>query len=235
SQVLMDLRKFRGEFALGYLEGGVRAGGFLYTNKDSLSIGVVIAMENLRANGSTYSYDIMEKFMEHPYVKPLVEGGRVQEYSAHLVPEGGIDSMPKLFGDGYLIAGDSASMTFSNGMIIQGMNYAIASGAMAADSLLEAAKKKDFSGAALSSYQDRLEHSQVLMDLRKFRGIDKVTWSRLVHEVAPGMMENILFSMFYEDGNPKKHLAEIILGSLSKANMKRSELIMETYRMLRRM
>ena len=226
---------YAGEFVLGFLEGGVRAGGFMYTNKDSLSVGVVISLPHLRENGKTYAYDIMEKFMQHPYVSPLVEGGQVQEYSAHLVSEGGVNSMPDLYGDGYMIAGDSAGFTFSNGMVIQGMNYAIASGVLAAETAIEAIKKKEFTRGALSSYQSKLERSQVLMDLRKFRGIDRLVWSRLVHETAPEMLENILFGIFYEDGSPKKHLANTILQGISGSNMKKSELIMETYRMLRRM
>ncbi len=161
---------FAGEYVLGFLPEGVKAGGFLYTNKDTVSLGVVVSMKDLRKNGSTYSFDIIEEFAEHPYIAPMIEGGKVEEYSAHLVQEGGIQGVPKLYGNGYMIAGDAAGFSFSNGLVLQGMNYAIASGIAAAETAIEAKSKNNFSEEALAAYRERLMNSFVLRDLLDFRG-----------------------------------------------------------------
>lgn len=225
---------YAGEYVLSYLDGP-EAGGFLYTNKDTISLGVVISSSHLREDGKTHSYDIMEEYVQHPAIAPLVEGGRLDEYSAHLVVEGGITSVPKLYGDGYMIAGDAASFSFSNGLVIQGMNYAIASGIAAADAFVSSKEKKNFSSESLASYQQALEDSYVLKDLRKFRGIDKVTWSGMAHRTIPHLMEDFLFNVFHEDGKPKKHMSELLLQSSKKMGKGRINLMLEGYRMMRRM
>ncbi|MCL5731220.1 MAG: FAD-dependent oxidoreductase [Candidatus Thermoplasmatota archaeon] len=226
---------FAGEYSLGFLNNGVKAGGFLYTNKDTISLGVVIDIFDLRKDNSTYSFDIMEKFASHPYIAPYIEGGQLQEYSAHLVCEGGIDYVPKLYGNGYLIAGDSAGFSFSNGMMIQGMNYAIASGIAAGETAISAKESNDYSESMLSSYEKKLSSSEVLMDMRNFRGIQNVTWSPLVHEFIPKFTEGILYNMFNETGEPKKHLFEIALENFAGSKYDRKSLVLDLYRMMRRM
>ncbi|MCL4335434.1 MAG: FAD-dependent oxidoreductase [Candidatus Thermoplasmatota archaeon] len=226
---------FAGEYVLSYLEGEAEAGGFLYTNKDTISIGAVISSSKLREDGQTHSYDIMESFVQHPHIAPLLEGGKLEEYSAHLVCEGGIDSVPRIYGDGYLIAGDAAGFSFSNGLMIQGMNYAITSGIAAADTVIEAKERGNFSSDSLASYERKLEDSYVLKDLKNFRNIDKVTWSRVTHRAIPKIAENLLYSMYHETGRPKKHLMQMILESSRDSGMSKSQLILESYRMMRRM
>ncbi|MGC8609674.1 MAG: FAD-dependent oxidoreductase, partial [Thermoplasmata archaeon] len=142
---------FASEYVMGFLDGGVQGGGFLYTNKDTLSLGAVTSLDYLRKNGNVHSYDIMEKFEEHPFIKNLTKDGIVEEYSAHLIPEAGLAGVPKLYGDGYLVAGEAGSLAFSNGMMLQGINYAIASGVMAADTIIE--NKGKSSAQALSAYE----------------------------------------------------------------------------------
>lgn len=226
---------FAAEYVLGNLEDGVEAGGFLYTNKDSISIGAVISMKHLRNSNKVYSYDIIEKFTNHPFIAPLLEDGRIDEYSAHLVQEGGINSIPKLYGNGYMVTGDGAGFSFSNGLVLQGMNYAIASGISAADTFIEAHSSGNFSEESLSNYQRKLEDSYVLKDMNTFRGIQNVTWSPTTHKVLPRILEEVMLGLFMETGEPKKHLMRIMLDSVSKEKVKSSELIMEAYRLLRRM
>lgn len=223
------------EYVLGFIKDGVEAGGFLYTNKDSISIGAVISMKHLRKSNQVYSFDIMEDFVNHPFIAPLLEDGRVDEYSAHLVQEGGLSSIPKLYGDGYMITGDAAGFSFSNGLVLQGMNYAISSGIAAAESVIEAKEKGDYSSATLSRYQQKLENSYVLKDMRTFKGIEDVTWSKTVHKMIPTMLENIMMGIFQENGEPKKHIMQLMLDSMSSSKMKSREMLLETYRMIRRM
>lgn len=226
---------FACEYVLGYLEGQNEAGGFLYTNKDSISIGLVVNMSHLRENGATHSYDLIEEFLEHPYIAPLVEGGKMQEYSAHLVQEGGLRSMPKLYGNGYLIAGDSAGFSFSNGLVLQGMNYAIDSGVAAADAFIKASEKGEYSENSLRSYEEILDSSYLMKDMRTFRGIEEVTWSPFVHKQVPAMLESLMLRLFMEEGNPKKHMTSNLLEALSKNGMLKASSLLETYRLIRRM
>ena len=224
-----------GEYVLSYLEDNVFAGGFLYTNKDTISMGVVIDMETLRRSNRLHSYDIMDQFASHPFISRLVEGGQLQEYSAHFVYEGGYESMAKPYGDGYMIAGDAAGFSFSNGMILQGMNYAISSGILAGESAVEAKGAKNYGEKSLSRYMDRLNRSPNVLDKKNFRGMNNVVWSRLIHRAIPEMLESSMQMMLFENGEPKKHLTEIMLKSLSNAGLSKSEMIVQGYRLMRRM
>ncbi len=152
---------------LGAVAGGMDGVGVLYTNKASISLA-------LGANLADFSktklkpYDLIETFKKHPMVAPLIAGGKSLEYTAHWLPEGGYDTMPKLYGDGYLIAGDSA-MLF-NAPHREGSNLAMLSGKMAADTIIEAMKTGDFSAKSLSAYNTKLSESKILQDMKKYRG-----------------------------------------------------------------
>ena len=223
---------FASEYVLGFLEGGVRAGGFLYTNKESISIGAVISMGDLRRNNQTYSFNVIEQFKDHPFIAPLLQDGRVEEYSAHLVPEGGL-SVDSVYGNGYMIAGDTAGFTFSNGLVLQGMNYAIVSGIVAADSFME--KKSKGGDTNFENYKQNLEKTFVLKDMASFKGLDQVTWSETIHSTIPAIAEEAMLNIFSENGNPKKHLSQIVISSALKQKDKRKDLAVDMYRMLRRM
>ncbi len=226
---------FAGEYVISFLPNNVFAGGFLYTNKDTISVGVVINLETLRKDGKTHSFDIMEQFVQHPYIAPFLEGGQLQEYSAHFVYEGGYESLPKPYGNGYMMVGDTAGFSFSNGMILQGMNYAISSGILAGESAIEAKKDNDFSEVSLSRYWKKLEVSPAILDKKNFRGINSVVWSGLVHRTIPALLETSLQNMLYETGAPKKHLSQILLKSMSSTGVSSKDMMIQGYRLMRRM
>ena len=164
------------ECVLGFLENNVMAGGFLYTNLDTISLGVVINIASLFGTG-LYSYDIIERFRTHPYINDLLSDGELIEYSAHLVPEGGYKMVPKVYGNGYLITGDAAGFCFSNGLVLQGMNYAALSGKLAAETVIEAYSIGDFSEKTLKLYKRKLDSSMVMKDLKNFENVSKITWN----------------------------------------------------------
>ena len=226
---------FASEYVLGFLEGGVKAGGFIYTNKESISLGLVISMKEMRQNNNTRSFDLIELFKEHPYIAPLIDGGRVDEYSAHMVQEGGLKSVPQLYGNGFMVVGDGAGFSFSNGMVLQGMNYAIASGIAAAESAIKAKIKSNFTMEGLSSYEERLKSSFVLQDLMNFKGIEEVTWSDMIHRGIPNMSEELFLSLFSENGQPKGHLINLLIGAMGHSDVPRKDMVINMYRMLRRM
>lgn len=151
---------------LGDITLGMNGVAFLYTNKNSLSLGIGANLADF-ARHKAKPYEMIEMLKTHPMVAPLVKGGKSKEYLAHWLPEGGYDSVPKLCGDGFLIAGDSAM--FFNALHREGSNLAMASGKFAAETILEALKRGDFSRRGLQGYVRRLQDSFILKDLKKYR------------------------------------------------------------------
>jgi len=132
--------------------------GFLYTNKDSVSVGVTMMVSDIDKTGNNVP-QMLEDFKAHPQIAPLLEGGRLLEYSAHLIPEGGAEMLPKLYGDGVLVTGDAAALCTNLGFTLRGMDLAVESGLLAAQAVIAAKEKGDFSEQALSSYQEALNGS----------------------------------------------------------------------------
>ena len=91
-----------------------------------------------RRRDGTESWQLLDEFKELPQIRPLVAGGTVAEYSAHAIPEGGISQVPKLAGDGYLVAGDTAGLSLNALVTVRGMDFAIASGYYAAEAVKKA-------------------------------------------------------------------------------------------------
>jgi len=163
---------------MGACTKGMMGGAFLYTNKESISLGMVVGMEALRTRrDGAESWQLLDAFKELPQIKPLVAGGAVAEYSAHGIPEGGISQVPKLAGDGYLVAGDTAGLSLNALVTVRGMDFAIASGYYAAEAVKKARAAGDFTAAGLAGYEASLRDSFVLKDLETGRAI-------------PGFMEN---------------------------------------------
>src|SRR5690606_32676157 len=103
---------------------------FLYTNKDSLNLGVGITLSSM-IKAKMKPYDLLDYLKNHPMVKPYVDGGEPVEYLAHLIPEGGYNSIPRLVGNGVVVVGDAAQMV--NAIHREGSNMAMSSGKMAAE------------------------------------------------------------------------------------------------------
>ena len=159
--------------SLEYFGGSVKGlvgSAFIYTNKDSLSLGIGVSTRDLKRNKLTPN-DLIENFKEHPSIRKLIRGGKLLEYSAHMIPEFGYDHLPKLTMDGLIITGDAAGFVNMNPMYHEGSNLAMASGLAAAETIIEARKAGDFSDKALSGYRRRLDDSFVMKDLKRYRGI----------------------------------------------------------------
>lgn len=152
---------------VGEATGGLRGAGFVYTNRDTLSVGVVVFAADLAEAGVSPS-ELLDRFKAHPAVAPLVRGAELLEYGAHLIPEAGYDRLPLLCRDGLLLAGDAAGLV-STSPQHEGSNYAMASGVLAAQAVLEAHRVGDFTVAALGQYRRLLEASFVLKDMEHYR------------------------------------------------------------------
>lgn len=165
---LGDDEGFSHEFLFGKIKG-IKTGGFLYTNKDSISLGVVSHLSALIASGSA-PYDLLDAFKKHDEVERLVTHGELREYSAHLIPEGGAGMTKKLFGNGVMLCGDAAGLVISGGILLEGMNLAIESGIAAAEACYSALERNDFSERSLSKYQERLKQGYVFDNVERFKG-----------------------------------------------------------------
>jgi electron transfer flavoprotein-quinone oxidoreductase len=151
---------------LGSVTGGVNGVAVIYTNRASLSLCIGANLADL-AQRRLKPYEMLEAFKAHPMVAPLIAGGKPREYMAHWLAEGGYDHIPRLFGDGYLIAGDSGLLF--NTLHREGSNLAMASGRLAAETILAARARGEYSCGNLAAYVDRLAGSCVLPDMKKYR------------------------------------------------------------------
>ncbi len=147
---------------------GITGLGFIYTNKESISIGLGISLQDLNLQ-KTPPYEFLEKLKNHSIIKPLLKDTEIKEYSAHLIPEGGYKKIPKLYYDGLMIAGDAAMLV--NNIHWEGTNLAMISGKYAALTALEAINQNDFSANSLELYNKMLEGSFILKDLHSYRNV----------------------------------------------------------------
>jgi electron transfer flavoprotein-quinone oxidoreductase len=195
---------------VGYASGGVEGGGFLYTNTDSVSIGLVLGMADLRGTGLK-PYDLLNRFKTHPAVADAIRGGEVLEYSAKVVSTGDMKVMPReIYADGVLIAGEAANLVLNAGRAIQGMDYAMRSGILAAETVIEAKAASDFSGAFLQHYRAALENSYVMQDLRGFQQAVEVLHSPEMFTAVPRMVCDFGREFFTVDNQPTKKAYQIL-------------------------
>ncbi|HEY7198687.1 MAG TPA: FAD-dependent oxidoreductase [Candidatus Dormibacteraeota bacterium] len=227
--VALDRRTIDERFALcgdegvtyeyvGSITGGVKGGAFLYTNRESLSLGVIVQVASL-AERRVPAYELLEGFKAHPAVAPLVRGGRLVEYSAHMVPEVGEAGLSKLYGDGILVAGDAAGLCFATGLYLEGINYAIASGVAAGETAAEAAGAGRTGAPALRAYERRLRDGFVLRDFRRYRRAPEFVMSERVQGVYPGVMTALAERALASRGVPRRKLLSLARSELRRAGV----------------
>lgn len=197
---------------------GMQGGGFLYTNRDSISLGLVVNAGELQQNKYRIS-DLLEDFKESPHIAPLIDGGEVVEYSAHLVPEAGLDMMPQLYGDGILVAGDAAGFVLNLGYIVRGMDFAMASGEAAAKAVISAAADKNFTRQKLGIYQQYLKESFVLRDLEAYRRAPHFLENGRMFKAYPQLATGLVSKMFTVDGSPPEHLLGKVLSQIKESRV----------------
>jgi electron transfer flavoprotein-quinone oxidoreductase len=203
---------------LGACTRGLPGGGFLYTNKDSLSLGIVVQL-NALAENHVSADELFEDFVKTPVVARLIDGGKLAEYSAHLIPVAGMGMMPRLYTDGMLVAGDAAAFVVGTGLILEGANFAVASGGVAAETVIKAKQKGDFSASTLASYQESLEQSFVLKDLKTFSGAPHFLENPRIYTTYSELACKFAGKLFTSDGKPRKNtwqvLREVMKGKVS--------------------
>ena len=199
---------FANEF-VGCTEG-VRGGGFLYTNYDSLSVGLVFHLASLKSSGKT-PYDLLNAFLEQPQVAKMVRGGKLREYSAHLIPEGGYNMIPELFGAGILVAGDAAALCNATGLNLEGINLASHSGVLAGEAVIAAHQAKDFSRKGLSVYKKLMDDSYVMKDLKLYRRAPQMLHNNRIYNEYPELVCSVMEYLYRIEGSPKENLSKLFL------------------------
>jgi electron transfer flavoprotein-quinone oxidoreductase len=209
---------------------GVPGGAFLYTNLDTLGVGVVLKVPALAAQDRRPE-EIIATLKAHPAVAPLVEGGELKEYSAHLIPEGGFDMMPALGCPGMLVAGDAAALCLAAGIWLEGVNFAMGSGMVAGQVIDRAMTAATAAGADLPDrYRDALARTFVLKDHRKLRRAPHLVLSERVQERYPAMVANVVERMFRVD-NPdaKPGLRRILREEQARAELRWQDLLRDAF------
>ncbi|MFH1834054.1 MAG: FAD-dependent oxidoreductase [bacterium] len=192
---------------LGCTEG-VRGGGFIYTQTETLSVGLVLHLDSLRQR-KIPPYELVERFVASTSVAPLLRGARLVEYSAHLLPEAGLRMVPRLSTAGLLVAGDAAGLCYTNGLTQEGMNLAMTAGLVAAQVAAEALAEGDFSARGLGRYAEELKRIFVLRDMITHRrAIDFLHRDRLF-TVYPRVVSAFMEDLYRSDGVPKQKMGRL--------------------------
>jgi electron transfer flavoprotein-quinone oxidoreductase len=190
---------------------GLVGGGFLYTGKESVSVGFIVKVDSL-ARSKISPHDLMEGFKAHPEIGRYLRGGELLEYSAHILPEGGYDAVPELCHNGLLITGDAAGLVNAS-MYHEGANLAMKSGQLAAEAVIQARLIGDYSKRSMMLYEQMLRESFGLVDIRNARKVSEA------HEVFPRVMDLLpvrfcrLLTDFYCQGQrPKRSIRREAIG-----------------------
>ena len=201
--------------AMGTITKGMTGTAFIYTNRESISVGIGCMVSDL-ADAGVKPYTLLDAFKRHPSVAPLIAGSEVKEYAAHLIPEGGYNAMPEIFGEGWVVAGDAAHLV--NAVHREGSNLAMTSGRIAGETIVWLKRRRDPTTAAnLAEYRRRLEDSFVLKDMKKYRKIPDVLHNnRQLLDLYPRMMSQAAQIWFRVDGQDKKTKESQIMRSMRK-------------------
>jgi electron transfer flavoprotein-quinone oxidoreductase len=190
------------------MTGEMRGGGFLYTNRESVSIGLVAHLDSLKASGKA-PYDVLNEFLQHPSVRKLIKGGTPLEYSAHLISEGGFKAIPQIYTDGMMMAGDAAGLCYTNGLNLEGINFAMTSGVLAAETAIKALEAGDYSAKTLSLYKKKLDDSFIMKDMKTFKNAAGMMHMERLFQTYPQVLAGIMEKVYRVDGVPRSKLLRL--------------------------
>jgi len=218
----LSSREGAAQLFIGQCTKQIPGGAFIYTNKTSLSLGIVVYMNQL-IEKKIEAHEIIREFNQNPTVAKLISGGKIVEYSAHVIPEA---SRTRLFTDGLLVVGDAAGLLVNSGITLRGMDMAIASGAAAAQTIKNAMEKNDFTKKSLSYYEYLLKNDFVLKDINTFKKAPEFLQNARLYSLYPELACRLLHRLALVKG-PKKRLFEELLEETSG---RRTQMILDLIR-----
>jgi electron transfer flavoprotein-quinone oxidoreductase len=198
----------------------VAGGGFLYTNKESVSVGVVLRLDDLDAKGLTTS-DVHDHFLKHPAIAPLLRDGELLEYGCHLTIEDG----PKMVSHdiarpGLIIIGDAAGFTLNTGLTIRGMDLAAGSGIAAAKTIVKALGTGNYGQQAMDDYRKELDATFVGADMKTFARAPEFLDVPRMYKDYGLLLTDIFHDIYNLDTTPRKHITATVLGAFKRSKMK---------------
>jgi len=226
--IALDSKTIEDRFRLGENEGaaqlfagsltrGVMGGGFLYTNQNSLSLGMVVGIKSLNQREPRKEiYKFLDEFKERPEIRNLIKGGETVEYSAHLISEGGLHIKPKTYGDGILITGDAAGLGLNILVTVRGMEYAMVSGVLAGRAIKRAKERNDFSASSLAYYDQLLNESFIIGEMTTFKNSLRVLENERLFSKYPQAISNLFEKVMWVEAKPKEGLYKTLCEGLKK-------------------
>ena len=203
---------------LGDMTDGLLGGGFIYTNKDSLSVGMVVGLEDIGKATKSVD-DMLLAFTNHPRIAPLLKNGQLKEHSAHLVPEGGFKALPKLGGNGYVIVGDAARMCMNLGYTIRGMDLAIESGMCAADAVNVVLRDENMERVA-KLYERQIKNSWLYKDMKLYKNMPAFLASNpRIFKEYPALVNNVMRDVFTVNGDGAVPMMKKMMSSVSDVGL----------------
>ncbi|XP_067632988.1 electron transfer flavoprotein-ubiquinone oxidoreductase, mitochondrial [Eurosta solidaginis] len=162
------------EHTIGWpLDFQTYGGSFLYHLNEptpTIAVGFVVGLDY--KNPWISPFQEFQRFKTHPKVRSIFEGATRIAYGARAINEGGIQSLPsKLTFPGGCLVGCSAG--FLNVPRIKGSHYAMKSGMLAAESVLEAISDASQTtvGIEPKSYPEKIHNSFIWKDLHQVRNV----------------------------------------------------------------
>jgi electron transfer flavoprotein-quinone oxidoreductase len=210
--------------AVGDCTEGVGGGGFLYTNLDSISVGIVVRLDDLTAKKKVVT-DIFDHFLEHRFIAPYLEGGELAEYGCHLVAEGGMSMIGDITMDGMVVVGDAAGLTLNTGLTVRGMDLAVGSAVAAAEGIGAALERGDPSKAGLASYREKLFASYAGKDMKTYAKAPAFLEAERMYKQYGELLADVLYGAFNLDTQPRRHLLSVARKTLAQSPLKLRQLV----------
>ncbi|HTP16979.1 MAG TPA: FAD-dependent oxidoreductase [Streptosporangiaceae bacterium] len=203
---------------------GLGGGGFIYTNTDSVSVGIVVRLDDLTAKKKVVT-DVFDHFLEHRFIAPYLQGGELAEYGCHLVAEGGMDMIGEIAMDGMVVVGDAAGLTLNTGLTVRGMDLAVGSAVAAADGIKSALERNDTSRSGLAGYRERLFASYAGKDMKTYAKAPAFLELERMYKNYGELLANVLYGAFNLDTQPRRHLLSVARRALTQSPVKTRQLV----------
>jgi len=195
---------------------GLPGGGFLYTNRCSVSVGVVVRLDELAASTRS-SVELHDRFLAHPAIHQLLDGGEPLEYGCHLIAEGGRTMQHDLTRPGLVVVGDAAGLTLNTGLTLRGMDLAAGSAIVAAN--VVHAHLVTCADDVLAGYPDALERSFVGRDMRTFAKAPHFLDNDRIYGPYGRLLADVLHDAYDLDTSPRRHLVRSGLAAVRRSPM----------------
>ena len=229
-KVLEDRFNVRGNEGVAYAmvgdcTQGVAGGGFLYTNEESISIGVVMRLDDLEKSGLASS-DVHDHMLNHPAIAPLLEDGTLLEYGCHLTIEDGPAMVAHdLTRPGLMIIGDAAGFTLNTGLTIRGMDLAAGSALAAAEAIEKAFQTMDFGQQSMDQYRALLDESFVGKDMATYAKAPAFLERPRMYKDYGKLAAEVFYGIFNHDLTPRRHIRKVGLDALKASGLKLTQIM----------